>query len=83
MRFLLGETGGVMNPGVGDVTTSPAAFTPFEHLLTASLLAKPLSHRLGMRTMHTFLNAPFDLNSPEKYCQGGGRSALGKPLKLQ
>ena len=52
-------------------TTSPAVFTPFEHLLTASLLSKPLSHRLGMRTTRTFLNAPFDLNSPEKIVDAG------------
>ena len=52
-------------------TTSPAVFTPFEHLLTASLLSKPLSHRLGMRTTRTFLNAPFNFNSPEKIVDAG------------
>jgi len=52
-------------------TTSPAAFTPFEHLLTASLLAKPLNHRLGIRSTRTLLNAPFNFNSPELIVKAG------------
>jgi hypothetical protein len=52
-------------------TTSPAAFTPFEHLLTASLLSKPLSHHLGRRSTRTFLNAPFNFNSPGKIVKAG------------
>ena len=52
-------------------TTSPAAFTPFEHLLTASLLSKPLSHKLGMRSTRTLLNAPYGFNDPAAIVKAG------------
>ena len=52
-------------------TTSPAAFTPFEHLLIASLLCKPLSHKLGMRSTRTLLNAPYSFNDPVAIVKAG------------
>ena len=52
-------------------TTSPSAFSPFEHLLTASLLSKPLSHTLGMRSTRTLLNPPFSLNTPKVIAEAG------------
>jgi hypothetical protein len=52
-------------------TTSPSDFSPFEHLITASLLSKPLSHTLGMRSTRTLLNPPFSLNTPKVIAEAG------------
>lgn len=51
--------------------TSPAAYSPFEHLLIASLLSKPLSHKLGMRSIRTLLNPPFSLDSTRAVLEAG------------
>ena len=51
--------------------TSPSNFTPFEHLVSAHLLSKPLSHTLGMRSIRTLLNAPFNLNSARAIADAG------------
>ncbi|KAH0837666.1 hypothetical protein FOPE_05133 [Fonsecaea pedrosoi] len=51
--------------------TSPASFTPFEHLLCAHMLSKPLSHTLGMRSIRTLLNEPFSLDTPEAIISAG------------
>lgn len=45
--------------------TPPSLFTPFEHLITAHLFSKPLSHVLGMRSIRTLLNDPFNFSTPE------------------
>lgn len=44
--------------------TPPSLFTPFEHLVTAHLLSKPLSHTLGMRSTRTLLNDPYKFSTP-------------------
>lgn len=51
--------------------TWPTSFTPSEHLVCAHLLAKPLSHVLGMRSIRTLLNEPYSLSTPEKILDGG------------
>lgn len=51
--------------------TPPSLFTPFEHLITAHLLSKPLSHTLGMRSTRTLLNAPYSFSTPAKLKQAG------------
>jgi len=51
--------------------TSPSSFTPFEHLICAHLLAKPLSHVLGMRSIRTLLNEPFNFSTPDDIVQAG------------
>jgi len=38
-----------------------SALTPFQNLVAASILSKPLSHKLGLRTIQTLLNPPFSL----------------------
>lgn len=52
--------------------TPPSLFTPFEHLITAHLLSKPLSHTLGMRSTRTLLNEPYSFSTP------GGMKAAGE-----
>lgn len=39
--------------------------SPFEVLLCAVLMSKPLSHRLGLRTISTLFSPPFGLNTPK------------------
>lgn len=51
--------------------TPPNLLTPFEHLLTAHLLSKPLSHTLGMRSTRTLLNEPYAFCTPEKLHAAG------------
>ena len=51
--------------------TPPSLFTPFEHLITASLLSKPLSHTLGMRSVRTLLNEPYAFSTPNKLKNAG------------
>lgn len=51
--------------------TSPTSFTPFEHLVCAHLLSKPLSHALGMRSVRTLLNDPFNLSSARAIVNAG------------
>lgn len=52
-------------------TTPPSLFTPFEHLVTAHLLSKPLSHVLGMRSTRTLLNEPYSFSTPGKMRAAG------------
>lgn len=51
--------------------TPPSLFTPWEHLVTASLLSKPLSHTLGMRSVRTLLNEPYSFSTPGKMKAAG------------
>ena len=51
--------------------SSPTSFTPFEHLLCAHMLSKPLSHMLGMRSIRTLLNEPFNFSTPEAIVSAG------------
>ncbi|OAG02119.1 uncharacterized protein CC84DRAFT_1099052 [Paraphaeosphaeria sporulosa] len=51
--------------------TPPNHFTPFEHLITAHLLSKPLSHKLGMRSTRTLLNKPYGFSTPDKLHAAG------------
>ncbi|KIV93819.1 hypothetical protein PV10_05005 [Exophiala mesophila] len=51
--------------------SSPTSLTAFEHLICAHLLSKPLSHVLGMRSIRTLLNEPFELCSADAVVQAG------------
>jgi len=37
--------------------------TPFQNLVSALILSKPLSHRLGLRSIQTLLNPPFSIRT--------------------
>lgn len=51
--------------------TPPSSFTPFEQLMISHLLSKPLSHRLGMRSIRTVLNPPYDFSTAQKVKEAG------------
>ncbi|PSK41885.1 hypothetical protein B9Z65_9271 [Elsinoe australis] len=46
-------------------TYSGSELSPFEELLCAIVLSRPISHRLGLRTIRTILNKPYNFNSPK------------------
>ena len=50
--------------GDGKILRYPQShLTPFQNLVCASILSKPLSHKLGLRTIQTLLNPPFSLRT--------------------
>jgi hypothetical protein len=53
------------------ITYPHSALTPFQALLAALILSKPLSHRLGQRSINTLLNAPYDLTGPDELAEAG------------
>ena len=53
------------NGGAKTRTYATGPFTPFEELLNAVILARPIGHTLGVRSIRTLLNPPFNLMSPK------------------
>lgn len=47
----------------GIKTYSSAILNPFEELMCAIILSRPISHRLGLRTIRTVLNDPYNFTS--------------------
>jgi hypothetical protein len=52
-------------------TYSSAVLTPFEELLSAVILSRPISHRLGLRTIRTVLNDPYYFTTAKKVQEAG------------
>ncbi|KAI4141980.1 MAG: hypothetical protein LQ340_007475 [Diploschistes diacapsis] len=52
-------------------TYSTSEFTPFEELVSAAILSRPISHALGVRSIRTIFNDPYNLTAP-KALQGAG-----------
>ncbi|CZR50376.1 uncharacterized protein PAC_00248 [Phialocephala subalpina] len=51
-----------------------AGLAPFEHLLCAIILSKPLSHNLGQRTIATVLNEPYAWKNANDVLEAGKKS---------
>ncbi|PWN28519.1 hypothetical protein BDZ90DRAFT_150716 [Jaminaea rosea] len=51
--------------------------TPFQTLLISSLLSKPISHRLGLRSIATLFSPPYSYTTPQRLADAGveGRRA--------
>ncbi|KAL6715915.1 hypothetical protein ACLMJK_006876 [Lecanora helva] len=47
-------------------TYSSSSFTPFEELVCALILSRPIGHMLGVRSIRTIFNAPYELTTPKK-----------------
>ncbi|GFZ51576.1 hypothetical protein JCM24511_09343 [Saitozyma sp. JCM 24511] len=45
--------------------------TPFQNLVAACLLSKPICHKLGLRTIQTLLNPPFGLRTLDDLDEAG------------
>ncbi|KAF9871088.1 hypothetical protein CkaCkLH20_11505 [Colletotrichum karsti] len=53
------------------LTYPDSSLTPFQNLTAALLLSKPISHRLGLRTINTLLNPPFGLRTLKDLDEAG------------
>lgn len=48
-----------------DTATYAQSLSPFEELLCAVILSRPISHRLGLRTIRTILNPPYEFRDAD------------------
>ena len=53
------------NGGAKTRTYAASPFTPFEEILNALILSRPIGHTLGLRSIRTLLNPPHNLMSPK------------------
>lgn len=59
----------------GDIRTyASSVMNPFEELMCAMILSRPISHRLGLRSIRTVLNAPYNFTSARAVQQAGEES---------
>lgn len=54
-----------------DIKTYAQLLSPFEELVCAVVLSRPISHRLGLRTIRTILNPPWEFTDPESITDAG------------
>ncbi|KAL8714881.1 MAG: hypothetical protein Q9220_001394 [cf. Caloplaca sp. 1 TL-2023] len=52
-------------------TYSSSTFSPFEELVCAVILSRPISHALGLRSIRTLLNDPHNYTTPKKIRDAG------------
>jgi hypothetical protein len=51
--------------------------TPFEQLICAILLSKPISHKLGLRSIQTLLSPPYSFTTPRAMADAGSEGRRG------
>ena len=54
-----------------ETTTYAQLLSPFEELLCAVVLSRPISHRLGLRTIRTILNPPYEFRDADTIKSAG------------
>ncbi|KAF2112144.1 hypothetical protein BDV96DRAFT_498198 [Lophiotrema nucula] len=59
-----------------EVVTYSNLLSPFEELLCAVVLSRPISHRLGFRSIRTILNPPYEFRTPEAIKEAGSEKVL-------
>lgn len=52
-------------------TYSSSVLNPFEELMSAMILSRPISHRLGLRSIRTVLNDPYNFSSAKAVKDAG------------
>lgn len=57
------ETEDLKTRGSGIKTYSASTFTPFEELVSAVILSRPISHALGLRSIRTIFNDPWNFTT--------------------
>ena len=71
-----------LNARGNDIRTySTSTFTPFEELVCAVVLSRPIGHMLGVRSIRTIFNPPYEFVTPKKIREAGTegcRQALDK-----
>ena len=53
------------------ITYSSSILTPFEELACAVILSRPISHALGLRSIRTLFNAPYNFRTPKALREAG------------
>ena len=57
--------------GIDIRTYSTSTFTPFEELVCAVILSRPIGHMLGVRSIRTIFNPPYEFVTPKKIREAG------------
>lgn len=70
------ETEDLQARGADIRTYTASALNPFEELLCAIILSRPISHRLGLRTIRTVLNDPYNFTSARALRDAGEEKRL-------
>ena len=70
------ETKDIEEHGADLKTYSASVLSPFEELLCAVILSRPISHRLGQRTIRTILNDPYSFTTPKSITDAGKDKTL-------
>lgn len=65
------ETEDINKRGSTIRTYSSAVLNPFEELMSAIILSRPISHRLGLRSIRTVLNEPYSFTSAKAVKDAG------------
>lgn len=65
------ETEDINARGKSTRTYSSAVLNPFEELMCAVILSRPISHRLGLRSIRTVLNEPYNFTSAKAVQDAG------------
>lgn len=77
LKFLLSDAALTLTrpadaePDYEDERTYFDLLTPFEELLCAVVVSRPISHRLGIRTIRTLLNGPYWFHDAETIQEAG------------
>ena len=59
------------NRGSNTRTYSTSTFTPFEELVCALILSRPIGHMLGLRSIRTIFNPPYEFTTSKKIHEAG------------
>lgn len=70
------ETEDIQTRGANIRTYTASALNPFEELLCAIILSRPISHRLGLRTIRTVLSEPYNFTSARALRDAGDEKRL-------
>ncbi|KAB2580827.1 hypothetical protein BFW01_g6695 [Lasiodiplodia theobromae] len=62
-------------------TYATARLTPFEELVAAVVLSRPVAHALGQRAIRTLLNPPYGLTTPSKARAAAGEGRVLEALR--
>lgn len=65
------ESTEVESKGAEYKTYSSSALTAFEELVCAVILSRPISHKLGLRSIRTILNTPYSFTTPSAITSAG------------
>ncbi|KAL2041475.1 hypothetical protein N7G274_005857 [Stereocaulon virgatum] len=65
------ETEDLKTRGANARAYSTSTFTPFEELVCALILSRPIGHMLGLRSIRTIFNEPYEYTTAKKIHEAG------------